>query len=623
MENRTPSLRSGVANRTPAARDTKCVALRSHAAANQRPPTKPFDGAADHFPLGAAPLKAPSTPSQGAARPFPSTPFTLVSTPNSSSFERSYTGLDTAASSSAAAARAGWPPAASSHRALRLEDADSLSDGSADYSPRGAALPRSRLFSPRDGPSPSPVARRRRQRDAAALMEEESSMRDSLERRSPFPGAASPPRRDHGAAEGAASAAPQRQGPPRRRAPYGFGSARRAAPSPEPSPRARAAPLPDASGFLDGSWEAPAAVCPPTPVRGESTWSGGGDVPFPPAPVRMNSLEENKVLSLLAAARGAAGGAAGPGPASGSFAKDFVNEGVIGAGASALVFRCRRRLDGGVCAVKRSRKPFRGRQERSFLLQEVQTLQHVGAHRNVVGLALAWQEHGYVYTQYELCLRGNVAELVGGALSPPPEATVWRMLADAATGLRHVHESGWVHVDVKPANLLVSEDGTVKVGDFGMAQRSGSPGDGAEGDSLYMAKELLRCARVSPRADVFSLGIGFLEVAFGAKLPHEGERWHALRAGGPVAELLAPRADRSDALREAVAAMMREDPAARLGLEALLEAPHARRAAAMAGQQDEWIVRQPLPVPPAPEGKMNRMGRAPSWDADIMQIDAS
>jgi len=61
-----------------------------------------------------------------------------------------------------------------------------------------------------------------------------------------------------------------------------------------------------------------------------------------------------------------------------------------------------------------------------------------------------------------------------------PESTVWRIVHDVSAGLAHIHGCGIVHLDVKPANLLISQAGVVKIGDFGMAADQGQGEDGHE-----------------------------------------------------------------------------------------------------------------------------------------------
>ena len=116
-----------------------------------------------------------------------------------------------------------------------------------------------------------------------------------------------------------------------------------------------------------------------------------------------------------------------------------------------------------------------------------------------------------------------------------PDATVWRIAHNIASGLKHIHSCGLVHLDIKPANILIDASGSLKIGDFGMATYQGIGDDFNEGDQRYMAPELLFTpVDRQPSADVFSLSLTLYETCLVpgfAALPSDGEQWHAFRRG--------------------------------------------------------------------------------------------
>ena len=79
---------------------------------------------------------------------------------------------------------------------------------------------------------------------------------------------------------------------------------------------------------------------------------------------------------------------------------------------------------------------------------------------------------------------------------------------------------GMMHGDIKPSNLLMAGPGCIKLGDFGLARRSGSASeDGAvSGTPNYLAPELLDGAAPDRRTDMYALGVTMFELAFG-RLP--------------------------------------------------------------------------------------------------------
>lgn len=88
------------------------------------------------------------------------------------------------------------------------------------------------------------------------------------------------------------------------------------------------------------------------------------------------------------------------------------------------------------------------------------------------------------------------------------EPAAWAYLCDLLSALQHLHSHGFIHLDLKPANVLMTASGRLKLGDFGLLLelkhkgRVTSEDDAQEGDSRYMAPELL-CGEYGPAADVF------------------------------------------------------------------------------------------------------------------------
>jgi serine/threonine protein kinase len=113
-------------------------------------------------------------------------------------------------------------------------------------------------------------------------------------------------------------------------------------------------------------------------------------------------------------------------------------------------------------------------------------------------------------------------ELRESRLTAERTARYGAALADA---LAYVHERGLVHRDVKPANVLISEDGRVHLADFGIARLVDSAHQTRTGDVLgtpaYFAPEQVAGEPVGPPADIYALGIVLIECLSG-KRPFEG-----------------------------------------------------------------------------------------------------
>lgn len=94
----------------------------------------------------------------------------------------------------------------------------------------------------------------------------------------------------------------------------------------------------------------------------------------------------------------------------------------------------------------------------------------------------------------------------------PDELAAWAYLCDLLSALQHLHSHGFVHLDLKPANVLITDSGCLKLADFGLLLElkqnktelleGKGKDDAQEGDPRYMAPELLR-GEYGPAADVF------------------------------------------------------------------------------------------------------------------------
>jgi len=156
----------------------------------------------------------------------------------------------------------------------------------------------------------------------------------------------------------------------------------------------------------------------------------------------------------------------------------------------------------------------------------------ISSHPNIVAIKAFWEESdGHFCILSELC-GSSLSTIISKNIDGFDEKTVAGFARDLLSALAHIHKHEVIHLDIKPANILISLDGScLKITDFGQAYKIGSKEKPEEGDGRYMAPELLKDI-YSTAADIFSLGMTLYELCTpGLVVPVQGERWAALRQG--------------------------------------------------------------------------------------------
>ncbi|HVQ28618.1 MAG TPA: serine/threonine-protein kinase, partial [Vicinamibacteria bacterium] len=166
---------------------------------------------------------------------------------------------------------------------------------------------------------------------------------------------------------------------------------------------------------------------------------------------------------------------------------------------------------------------------RARFLREAQAAARL-THPNIVTIYELGEADGALFIAMELLEGTDLAQLTAGR-SPLSLDQKVRIVVDICRGLDYAHKQGVFHRDVKPANIRITTDGTVKVVDFGIAQVSEAASLTRTGVVLgtpsYMAPEVLEGARFDPRADMWAVGVILYELLAGRR-PFEGPTITAL-----------------------------------------------------------------------------------------------
>jgi serine/threonine-protein kinase len=148
-------------------------------------------------------------------------------------------------------------------------------------------------------------------------------------------------------------------------------------------------------------------------------------------------------------------------------------------------------------------------------------------HPNVVAVYDQGDDEGTVFLVMEH-VAGHTLRDVIRKESPMSPARALALVEPVLSALAHAHRAGLIHRDVKPENVLIADDGRVKVADFGLAKavsadtQHTATGGVLIGTVSYLAPELVVDGRSDARADVYAAGVLIYELLTGAK-PHEGE----------------------------------------------------------------------------------------------------
>ncbi len=188
----------------------------------------------------------------------------------------------------------------------------------------------------------------------------------------------------------------------------------------------------------------------------------------------------------------------------------------IGSGAWAIVYQGVHRALNKTVAIKMLKHQMAMDEEFSAkFISEAKVIANMN-HPNIVhvyDIEVMYATH-FIVMEY---LEGESLEQLlkrTGALSPE---TVVQFLLQICSGLDYAHQFDIIHQDIKPDNILVQKDKTLKILDFGLACPTGSENFEMEGTIQYMSPEQIDSYPVDARTDIYCLGITAFEMVTGAR----------------------------------------------------------------------------------------------------------
>ena len=152
--------------------------------------------------------------------------------------------------------------------------------------------------------------------------------------------------------------------------------------------------------------------------------------------------------------------------------------------------------------------------ERKRFLTGAEVLEHLPPHPCVIG----YVEHGKIDGELVLVMEyveGENLKLRMGANDPVLAENIAQVLIDLAEALEHLHDHGFMHLDFKPENVVMTRNGSIRLVDFDLAQPIPNPPrklDRNPGTPQYMAPEQLLRQPVDHRADLWAFGVTAYEL---------------------------------------------------------------------------------------------------------------
>jgi serine/threonine-protein kinase len=202
---------------------------------------------------------------------------------------------------------------------------------------------------------------------------------------------------------------------------------------------------------------------------------------------------------------------------------DYEILGVLGAGGMGKVYKVRNTISDRIEAMKVLLANLAAQKELADrFLREIKLLASLD-HPNIAKLNTALTLDNQLVMMMEYVDGVTLASrLLGGPIAPADAANYSDQVLRA---LGYAHKLNVIHRDVKPANMMLTSQGVVKLMDFGIARPNDEAGMTSTGATLgsmnYMSPEQVRCEPVDQRSDLYSMGVSLYEMVT-AKLPFRG-----------------------------------------------------------------------------------------------------
>ncbi|KAJ5343129.1 uncharacterized protein N7506_002953 [Penicillium brevicompactum] len=183
-------------------------------------------------------------------------------------------------------------------------------------------------------------------------------------------------------------------------------------------------------------------------------------------------------------------------------------------GSFGMVFLATDTKTGEEVAIKCLLKGAQSQQDR---FEELECHRRFGFHPNLVNLIHTFDTENHTYLVLEYCANGDLYEAIRLDRGPLETEHVRDFMLQLVSAVDFMHANGLYHRDIKPENIFLTQDGSMKLGDFGLATQDSWCHEACVGSDRYMAPEQYdpTSTGYSPaKADIWSVGICLLNILF-------------------------------------------------------------------------------------------------------------